>query len=721
MNHDFTAVPDTTVPGQTRVITVALLGNPNCGKTTLFNKLTGLKQNTGNYPRVTVSIKAHEFTHRGVTIRLVDLPGVYSLNSQSPEERVGRDFIQDQNPDIVLNLLDAGNLERSLFLTTQLIEMGGYRLFALNMIDEARKRGITFDTSELSTMLGGPVIETMALNGEGLDRLLDAIVDLSASKVPASSMVISYDKHLEQAIVQVQGLVTELHPGKLEPRQSRWLAIKLLEGDDDVLHQEADHAYLIEMIRRFRYDLARTHGESAEIMVADARYGFIHGLLAEARTIADDYDSRLDITRRIDRVVLNRVLGLPIFLFLLWLMFEATFKVGAYPMDWLDAGVKWSSNLLDGILPAGMAHDLIVNGIVAGVGGTIVFLPNIAILFFFMALFNETGYLARATFLMDRVMHVFGLHGKAFIPLVMGFDCNVPAIMATRTIEVRSTRLIAILIAPFTSCSARLPVFILFSGAFFTKNPEMAVFAIYLVSIGVGLLSAVFLGRFVVHGGQTSFVMELPPYRRPTVRGVLFHMGERVLTFLYKVGGIILVGSIAIWFLQQFPRDITWSKNYDAEVAALNTQQASPTRDEALARLDTERKQERLEKSYLGRASIAIMPVFKPLGFTWRDTTAIMTSVMAKEVAVATYSILYNQDRDPNSQGLRAALAGTMTPLTAFAFMVFVLLYAPCLSTIAAIRHETSSWGWAAFSVVYSFTLAWILAFGIVTIGRVFI
>ncbi|MBF0094039.1 MAG: ferrous iron transport protein B [Alphaproteobacteria bacterium] len=724
MNH--TTPPSSAGAGaddpvtESRVITVALVGNPNCGKTTLYNRLTGRQESTGNYPRVTVAVAAHEIVHRGVRIRLVDLPGIYSLNSQSPEERVGRDFIQEQNPDVVLNIVDAGNLDRSLFLTTQLIEMGCRRVHALNMIDEAHRRGILLDTEELSSMLGGPVVETMALKGAGLDRVLDAIVDMAGAESLPTPMVIAYDKHLEKAIGRVQALIEELHPGSMESKQSRWLAIKLLEGDDDVLMQEAEHDHLIEMVRRQRYDLARTHGDQAEIMIADSRYGFIHGLLAEARKVTPDQNSRMSLTRRIDRIMLHRLLGVPLFLALLWVMFETTFVLGAYPMDMIDAGMAVLTGWVDGLIPAGMVHDVAVEGVLAGVAGTIVFLPNVVLLFLFMAVFSETGYLARTTFLLDRVMHPFGLHGKAFIPLVMGFGCNVPAIMATRTIESSRSRLLAILVTPFMACSARLPVFILFAGAFFTEWAGTVVFGMYMLSIVIAVMSSVLIGKFVVRGGYEPFVMELPPYRMPSLRTVFFHMWDNALEFLNKVGSVILVGSMVIWFLQAFPKDVVYSTDYDAKIAALQAEPQTDARDEAITLLEVGKEKEKLENSYLARASIAITPLFKPLGFEWKDTTAIMTGFVAKEVVVASYSVLYAQNRDPDSPGLRAALANAMTPVTALAFMVFALLYSPCIATIGVIRREAGGIRWVGFSILFSFSLAWTLAFMIALAGRFF-
>ncbi|MDP6884640.1 MAG: ferrous iron transport protein B, partial [Rhodospirillales bacterium] len=640
--------------------------------------------------------------------------------SHSPEERIGRDFIHHQQPDIVVNVLDATSLDRSLFLTTQLIEMGLPRVYALNMIDEARGKGIGIDTDDLVTMLGGRVVETVGITGEGCDALLDAVVDTAETLNGATSMVIPYDSHLEKAIGRVRDLVARLHPKTLNDMQARWLSIKLLEGDDEIVRQENDHEHLVEMLRRERYDLAKSHGEDSETLFANGRYGFIHGLLTEARSMAPDFSQRLSMTRAIDTVLLHRVVGMPIFLGLMWLMFETTFTLGQIPMDWIDATVLWISDRASGALPAGLFHDLMVDGIIAGVGGTIIFLPNIVILFLFMALFSETGYLARSAFLVDRLMHMFGLHGKAFIPLVMGFGCNVPAVMACRTVESPRARLIAILINPFMCCTARLPVFILFAGAFFSQMAGTMVFAMYMLSIVIAMGAAVFLSRFVVSGGDEPFVMELPPYRMPTIKAVIFHMWEKAVKFLQKVAGIILIGSIILWFLQAFPRDIEWSENHETEIAVLQSQPESAQRDEAITTLQREHAQKRMEKSYLGRLGIAVTPIFEPLGFTWKDSTAILTGLVAKEVVIASYSVMYAQDEatTEESQGLRQAIAGTMTPLVAFSFMVFVLLYCPCLSTIAAIKHETGGWKWAGFSVAFSMSLAWILAFGVIAVGE---
>lgn len=702
-----------------KTLTVALVGNPNTGKTSLSNALTGAHDSVGNYPRVTVSKRSREIVHKGWTLKLVDLPGIYSLTSQSPEERIGRDFIQDDRPDIVLNVLDGGNLDRSLFLTTQLIEMGRPHVYALNMADEMHKKGYSIDIKSLGIMLGGPVVETVATASEGMEELLDTLVAVGEANKDDRPMSIPYDSHLVVAIENVQNLIAELHPGALESEQSRWVAIKLLEGDDEMLKREGEHDVLIEMVRRERFDLNNTHSEDVEIMFADARYGFINGLLSEIRTKTIDPEARMQATRILDSILLHRIIGLPLFLGLMWLMFETTFTVGAIPMDLIDTAVVWLGGTIGSILPAGMVKDLLVEGIIPGVGGTIIFLPNIVILFFFLAFFSESGYLARSAFLLDRVMHTFGLHGKAFIPMVMGFGCNVPAIMATRTIESDRARLIAILVNPFVACTARLPVFILFAGAFFAEWAGTVVFMMYLLSIIIAFGAAVFLGKFVVKGTTEPFVMELPPYRMPSLNAVMFHMWEKASDFLQKVAGVILIGSIVIWFLQAFPKEVDWSQDYAGQISTLQAAPVSETRDHEISTLKLEQGREHLEKSFLGRTARTVAPIFKPLGFNWKDTVAILTGVVAKEVVVASYAVIYAQGEDATaeSDSLKNALAGTMNPLVAFAFMVFVLIYVPCLATIAVIRKETQSWQWAGFSVVFSMSLAWMLAFGIVSIG----
>ncbi|MBF0192950.1 MAG: ferrous iron transport protein B [Magnetococcales bacterium] len=704
-------------------ITIGLVGNPNCGKTTILNKLCRSKDNVGNYPRVTVAAKERSFEHQGKTINITDLPGIYALTTQSPEESASRDYIHAEKADIVINILDAGNLERSLFLTSQLIEMGKKTIFVLNMIDEANRKKLKINSAALSNMLGGPVIETNAITGEGLEKLKDCIIEVANNPDEIKQAFINYDEHLSDAVIRVQEKISQLHQDEMSETQSRWLAIKLLEGDEVMISKEKDHDYLLEMVRRERYDLARDHDGECEMLFADARYGFVHGMVLEAVEVVEDPGQRYDMTKKLDMFFLHRVLGIPVFVALLWIMFQTTFSVGEYPMNWIDAGVGVVSEFLDNIIPAGMAHDLIIDGVVAGVGGTIIFLPNIVILFFFMAVFSETGYLTRAAFLMDRVMHSFGLHGKALIPLVMGFGCNVPAVMATRTIESDRSRLIAIIINPFMLCAARLPVFILFAGAFFSEMAGTMVFIMYMLSIVIAMGASVLLNKLIPEGEPEAFVMELPPYRLPTLRAVLVHMWDKALNFLQKIAGVILVGSIVLWFLQEFPQDVKYSMDYDSKIEQLRSEPESSENSIAIAGFKQKMAQEHLSNSYLGRVSQSIAPIFAPLEFTWRDTVAILTGFVAKEVVVASYAVIYAQDEESTeeSTSLKNVLSKTMSPLVAFAFMIFVLLYTPCLATIAVIRREAGSWKWAGFSVAFSLVLAWSLSFVVLTVGNLFI
>lgn len=658
-------------------------------------------------------------------IELIDLPGVYMLNSKTDEEKITRDLLRNETPDIVLNILNAGNLERNLMLTTQIIEMGLPRIFVLNMADEARNKGSQINTDTLGQLLGGPVVETVARDGEGLDQLLDQIIAYSQGDCDACTTVkIGYDSHLEEAIQHTTQYLSDLHPDSMSEEKARWTAIKLLEGDSEILGDEDDHKELIANIHRERETLHRDHDESAESLVLSGRYGFINGLLEEVQDIAiDTLMNRVNVTRAIDALLLNRLLGLPIFLGLMWIMFETTFTIGAYPMDWIDAGVGALSEGLEGALPDSMFKDLLINGIVAGMGGTIIFLPNIVILFFFIALFSESGYMARGAVLVDRLMHKFGLHGKAFIPMITGFGCNVPAIMATRTIENPKDRLVAILVNPFMSCSARLPVFVLFAGAFFAESAGTVLFAVYMASIAVALMTALLLSKTIIKGANTApFIMELPPYRMPTWGSVSAHMGRSGMEFLKKVTGVILVGSIIIWFLQTFPQEIPMSQDYDAQITTLQAQPESETRDLEITALERAQEIEIQQGKYLGQVGSVIQPIFAPLGFDLNASIALLTGVVAKEVVVATFGVLYSHgdEVDEENTGLRESLAASMSPITAVAFMVFTLLYLPCLATIGVLYKETGSWKWTGFSIGLSLSMAYSLALMVNVFGGAF-
>ncbi|MBF0620990.1 MAG: ferrous iron transport protein B [Magnetococcales bacterium] len=718
-----------------KTITVALAGNPNSGKTTLFNKLTRSQHHVGNFPGVTVSRAEGKVVHRGYEISLVDLPGIYSLSSSSKYEVASRRHILEEQPDIILNVIDAGNLERNLFLTTQLIEMDRRRIYCLNMVDEARKKGIEIDLEAFSAFLDGPVVETVAHTGKGTNRILDAIVDEMEQGARDRRVLIPYDTHLEEAIERLHEHLP--HDDGLDDgpshSQARWLAIKLLEGDEEVAQGALDVDDMLALARKERAHLSRQHGCDAGILFANARYGLIQGLMRLFRKgDFPDYatDAELgkvvhkpSLTDRLDNVLLNRLIGLPIFLLLMWTMFQSTFELGAIPAGWIESLVEGFSGFVDGLMSEGQLKSLLVDGVINGMGSVLVFLPNIVFLFFFIALFEDTGYIARVAFLVDRIMRSLGLQGKTFIPLLMGFGCNVPAIMATRTINNHRDRMVAILINPFISCAARLPVFVLFAGAFFAERAGTVVFSMYIAGIVVALSSAFLLKKTILRGEAETFIMELPPYRRPTIQSILTHMGEPVIEFIKKVSGVILVGSIVIWFLQSYPMDVPLSRNYEAEQSKIELMQPSKQRNDALAELKFERTAEEQKARYLGQIGQSISVLFEPLGLDWKSSVALLTGMVAKEVIVSTMGVMYQmgEEVDEASEGLRKAMRSGMTPTSALAFMVFSLLYMPCLSTIAVIKRETRSWRWTIFSMAFSLVIAYGLASAVYFIGEVIV
>ena len=680
-----------------KTLTVALAGNPNSGKTTTFNNLTGTRQKVGNWPGVTVEKKLGRARHGDHDFTVVDLPGTYSLTAFSMEEIVARNFILNESPDLVVDIIDASNLERSLFLATQIIELDVPVLFVLNMMDVARTRGQSVDGEKLSELLGVPVVFTVGNKNEGTAALLSAMAEAAGGKCGCGGeRRVRYTRDLEEAVAAVRESLA-LASGGVFPHPLRWTAGKLIENDAIVRRSVCEAlgdgaAAVMEAVDERRARLSELYDDEPEIIMTEERYGFIAGVVREV--LKSSTRKRVDVSRNIDLILTNRFLGFPIFIFFIWAMFQLTFTVGGYPQAWIGAGMDAIIHLARAVLPPGLATDLLTDGILAGVGSVIVFLPNILILFFAIALFEDTGYMARAAFLMDRVMHLLGLHGKSFIPLLMGFGCNVPAIMAARTLESERDRILTILINPLMSCSARLPVYVLIAGTFFPHRAGNVIFGVYLL----GILLAILVGRLfsatILKGECAPFVMELPPYRMPMAKSLAIHMWDRAKMFLKKMGRVILIGSILIWFLSAFPR--------------VHEPEAGQSQAETAAA--------QVSDSYLGRAGRAVSPFFAPLGLDWKAGVALITGFVAKEVVVSTLGVLHAAgDRG----GLPEALKKSgMTPLSALSLMAFLLLYVPCLATVAAIRHETGSRKWTLFAVAYSTTLAWIVAFAIYQGGR---
>ena len=717
-----------------RQLRIALAGNPNSGKTTIFNNLTGTRQKVGNWPGVTVEKKEGDIHKFGHDMRIIDLPGTYSLTPFSIEEIVARDFILDENPDVVIDIIDASNLERNLYLANQLRELDCKVIFALNMADVAKSRGFKIDAKKLSELLGVPVIFTVGNRNEGLDDLLKAAIALAESplEIPEERRV-RYSNDIESAIGELRDFI-KLRVDTFS-YNLRWTAVKLLEDDkiikDRIREQvTAESESILTKAEKLRGKLAKRLDDDPEIIMTDDRYGFIAGTIKEV--LSTSTLQRVDISRNIDLVLTNRFLGFPIFIFFIWAMFQTTFTLGAYPMEWIDAGVGGVSTFFEHVLPDSLLKDLIVDGIIAGVGSIIIFLPNILLLFFCIALFEDTGYMARAAFLMDKIMHLIGLHGKSFIPMLMGFGCSVPAIIATRSLESRKDRILTILITPFMSCSAKLPVYIALAGTFFAAHAGTVIFIIYLFGIFVAIVTGRLFRTALLRGEDAPFVMELPPYRVPMMKNLLIHMWDRSKMFLKKMGGIILAGSIVIWVLSSFPQNIQYSKDYDAQIAMVNQSYEQvmsgneddenslrQQKDAQIHELSIAKKAERAEKSYIGRIGKAIEPVFQPIGIDWRGSVALLTGFVAKEIVISTMGVLYAAEGDGESDALsNALLKSGMTPLSALSMMIFVLLYIPCLATIGAITRETGSVKWTLFNIAFTTGVAWGMSFVVYQGGR---
>jgi ferrous iron transport protein B len=710
-------------------LSIALAGNPNSGKTTIFNNITGTRQKVGNWPGVTVEKKEGNINKSGYDLKIIDLPGTYSLTPFSIEEIVARNFILDERPDVVIDIIDASNLERSLYLATQLREIDCKVLFALNMADVARTRGIKIDDKKLSELLAVPVVFTIGNKNKGINTLLKQAIELAESDyVIPEKRKVKYSKDIEDSISKIEHFIGN-HAADSIPYNIRWTAIKLLEDDKIVKERVLEKTGkigedILREIHNQRNFLVDRFDDDPEIIMTDERYGFIAGIIMEVLTTSTK--QRVDISRNVDLVLTNRFIGFPIFIFFIWAMFQLTFSLGAYPMDWISSGINLFSTLLAHVLPDNIFKDFLINGVIAGVGSVMIFLPNILILFFCIALFEDTGYMSRAAFLMDKIMHLIGLHGKSFIPMLMGFGCNVPAIMASRTLESEKDRTLTILITPFMSCSARLPVYIILAGAFFGAKAGTVIFGIYLLGIILSIITGRLFRSTLLRGDDAPFVMELPPYRIPMIKSLLIHMWDRSKLFLKKMGGYILAGSVVVWTLTAFPHNISYSKNYDLEIEQVKTYfqteiEAAQESDKALlaqkldvavAELLTEKKAEKAEKSFMGRIGKVVAPIFSPIGIDWRGSVALLTGFVAKEIVVSTMGILYAADERENSEALKNALLSSgMTPIAALAMMVFVLLYMPCIATLAAIRRETASLKWMIFSISYSTLLAWGMAF----------
>lgn len=765
-------------------ITIALAGNPNSGKTTLFNAITGARQHVGNYPGVTVEKKEGKCKFQDKELNIVDLPGTYSLTAYSIEELVARNYIINEKPDSVINVVDASNIERNLYLATQLIELETPLVIALNMMDVAKSRGYNIDIELLSNLLKTPVITTIASKEEGINNALEKAIEVSRKPDNRKSLIIKYDKEIEEQLEKLTDLIkkenflTEKYP-------PRWLAIKLLENDTEIIKELKDNYKNYEEITTIS-EVSRSYienffNEEPEFIISDRRYGFVNGACKES--VRQTQEDKITSSDRIDLILTNRILGIPIFIFFMWLVFHLTFTIGNYPVEWIEAFFNLLSKLIGSIIPSGIIKSILVDGVIGGVGSVIVFLPNILLLFLAIAILEDTGYMARVAFIMDRLMHLIGLHGRAFIPMLIGFGCSVPAVMATRTLDNNKNRLTTIMIIPFMSCSAKLPVYTLLTGTFFPPHIAGTVlFSIYITGILLAIIMAKILSRYLSPEENSFFIMELPPYRIPTLKSVFLHMWERAKLYLQKAGTVILTFSVLIWFLTNYPGNVNYSRNYKEEIDKgkqnfrikckslaedLNISIKDPeknskfrsftgklediqknTEDETekhikleilkhtnpsmyelsneylklLKRIDeceNNMKSEKIASSYAGRIGKFMEPLIKPLGFNWKIGMSLITGFAAKEVVVSTLGTIYSSGEEEGSAALRESLRKDInfTPLVAYAFMIFVLIYVPCIAATTIISKETSIL-WTIFMVFYTTAIAWLMAFIIYQGGR---
>lgn len=710
-------------------ITIALAGNPNSGKTTIFNELTGMRQHVGNYPGVTVEKRSGELVHNNYNIEIIDLPGIYSLTAFSEEEIVSRNYILENSPDVVINIIDSSNLERNLYLTVQLLELGVPMVLDFNMVDVARKKGMKIDESLLSELLGMPIVETVGPKGTGINKLLDAAIEV-VQKKDKKRIEISYGDEIENELRKIMLILSrDFDPkGKIE---NRWLAVKLLERDSEVEKwlkgaDENKFQKLKETVSNSIKHVNNIMRDTTEVLIADSRYGFIKGALHEAHEEADIDNT--DITEKIDAILTNRFLGLPIFALIIWLMFQFVFTLGRYPMGWIETGFGKLSILLNGVISNELLRSLAVDGIIGGVGGVIIFTPNIALLFFAIAILEDSGYMARAAFVMDRIMHKVGLHGKSFIPLIIGFGCTVPAYMGSRILENKKDRLITMHINTFCSCGARLPVYILLAGTFFPAIAGNIIFSIYIIGIATAIIMAKVLRATRFKGEMEPFVMELPSYRIPTMKGIFIHTWERVWMYVKKAGTIILAISILMWIMFTFPiiGESEYSQDYTLQMNELGQsyESGSFTEESYLSKvsiIEGKMEAEKLEFAAAGRAGKFIEPVFRPLGFDWRMVVASISGIAAKEVIVSSFSTLFSLGgADETSESLQKKIRANYHPLVGYNFMLFTLLYFPCLASMAVFRREAGTKE-MLFQMAYTMLLAWAVGFIVYQIGRLFI
>ena len=734
---------------KSKIIDVALVGNPNSGKTTLFNYVSGANAHVGNFAGVTVEALTGKYQQDGYTFNIIDLPGTYSLSAYSPEEIYVRKYILNNLPDVIINVVDSSNLERNLYLTTQLIDMDVKIVVGLNMYDELVEKGDKFDYVSLGKMIGIPFVPTISSKGKGIRELFKKVIEVYEDTAAEVRHVhINYGESIENAIQNIQKKIRQT-PSITDKISTRYYAIKLLEKDKSVnfiISRLPKGQEIIETAEQEIKKIESLFLEDSETLIIEAKYGFIAGALKETYFNNERPRKRTD-TEIIDTFLTHKLFGFPVFLLFIWFMFQATFTLGSYPMNWIESLIDYIHKMVDNSMSESIFKDLLVNGIISGVGGVLIFIPNIFILFFFIAFMEDTGYMARSAFIMDRLMHHIGLHGKSFIPLLMGFGCNVPAIMATRTLNNRNDRLLTMLIIPFMSCSARLPLYLLLSKLFFPENTGNIIFLIYCIGVLIAIIVSLIFKNILFKKKEAPFVMELPPYRLPTLKSLLIHTWNRGYQYLNKIGSVILIASIIIWALSFFPHNQIKEKNRDSQISSLINQNIIKYQKETdsvkrieiiqnakdeINKIENHYSAEALANSFIGKLGKALEPVMRPLGFDWKMTVSLVSGLPAKEIIVSTMGILYQVDNEINIDFLNSLgykiknekyYSGSnigkpvFTPLVAFSFMLFVLIYSPCVGTIVTISRESGNWKWGLFSLIYTTLIAWVVSFIVYQLG----